>query len=214
MRKKKVVLAYSGGLDTACILKFLLEKGHDVVAYVADVGQQEDFDEIAERVDETLDRLSESFPEGLRYDVTYDLTGFIRASIDELKVTLVQAFALVILVVFIFLASARATLVPVVAVPVSLIGTFAVMLAFGFSLNTISLLALVLGNNRCLDLAGNANRVRKRRRVTLHQRRHILFQPREVSGVGDRPVLDYLGHAGAELTIGQSRQRVCVDKHQ
>ncbi len=106
---------------------------------------------IADGVEGTLDRLSANFPEGVRYDTTYDLTTFIRASIDELQITLFQAFVLVILVVFIFLGSVRSTLVPVAAVPVSLIGTFAVLLAFGFTLNTISLLALVLAIGTVVD---------------------------------------------------------------
>ncbi len=106
---------------------------------------------IADGVKSTLDRLSASFPEGVRYDTTYDLTTFIEASISELQITLFQAFALVVLVVFVFLGSVRSTLVPVAAVPVSLIGTFAVLLAFGFTLNTISLLALVLAIGTVVD---------------------------------------------------------------
>jgi len=106
---------------------------------------------IADGVEGTLDRLSANFPEGVRYDTTYDLTTFIQASIDELQITLFQAFVLVILVVFIFLGSVRSTLVPVAAVPVSLIATFAVLLAFGFTLNTISLLALVLAIGTVVD---------------------------------------------------------------
>ncbi|MFT6887917.1 MAG: hydrophobe/amphiphile efflux-1 (HAE1) family protein [Paracoccaceae bacterium] len=107
--------------------------------------------DIAANVKETLDRLSLSFPEGVKYNVTYDLTSFIDSSIEELVTTLIQAFVLVILVVFLFLGSVRATLIPVMAVPVSLIGTFAVLLAFGFSLNTISLLALVLAIGTVVD---------------------------------------------------------------
>lgn len=106
---------------------------------------------IAEGVSATFERLSTSFPEGLQYNITYDLTTFIAASIEELKTTLWQAFVLVILVVFLFLGSVRATLVPVAAVPVSLIGTFAVLLAFGFTLNTVSLLALVLAIGTVVD---------------------------------------------------------------
>lgn len=106
---------------------------------------------IAEGVSATFERLSAGFPDGLQYDITYDLTTFIAASIDELKTTLWQAFALVILVVFLFLGSLRATLVPVAAVPVSLIGTFAILLAFGFTLNTVSLLALVLAIGTVVD---------------------------------------------------------------
>ncbi|WP_108659903.1 efflux RND transporter permease subunit [Acuticoccus kandeliae] len=100
---------------------------------------------------DTLERLSLNFPGGLTYDLTYDLTTFIEASIAELKVTLVQAFALVILVVFLFLGSVRATFVPAAAVPVALIGTFAVLLALGFTLNTINLLALVLAIGTVVD---------------------------------------------------------------
>ncbi|MGF1445844.1 MAG: efflux RND transporter permease subunit [Pikeienuella sp.] len=107
--------------------------------------------DIAQGVQETLDRLSERFPGGVTYDVAYDLTSFVEASVDELQITLLQAFALVILVVFLFLGSVRATLVPVAAVPVALIGTFAVLLALGFTLNTISLLALVLAIGTVVD---------------------------------------------------------------
>ncbi len=106
---------------------------------------------IASGVGNTLDRLSATFPEGVRYDTTYDLTTFIEASISELQTTLFQAFVLVVLVVFIFLGSVRSTLVPVAAVPVSLIATFAVLLTFGFTLNTISLLALVLAIGTVVD---------------------------------------------------------------
>ncbi len=106
---------------------------------------------IAEGVGATLDRLTANAPGGVTYDVAYDLTTFVEASIEELQVTLVQAFALVVLVVFLFLGSVRATLVPVAAVPVALIGTFAVLLAMGFTLNTISLLALVLAIGTVVD---------------------------------------------------------------
>ena len=106
---------------------------------------------IAAGVKSTLDRLAVNFPDGMAYNITYDLTTFIEDSINELYTTLWQAFVLVILVVFIFLASWRATLIPAIAVPVSLVGTFAVLLAMGFSLNTISLLALVLAIGTVVD---------------------------------------------------------------
>ncbi|MEL6766244.1 MAG: efflux RND transporter permease subunit [Pseudomonadota bacterium] len=106
---------------------------------------------IAQGVGEVLDRVLEDAPGGVTYDVAYDLTSFVEASIEELQTTLWQAFLLVILVVFLFLGSARATLVPVAAVPVALIGTFAVLLAMGFTLNTISLLALVLAIGTVVD---------------------------------------------------------------
>lgn len=126
--------------------------------------------DIADRVRATLSELSAGFPTGMKYDITYDLTQFITASIDELEVTLVQAFILVILVVYIFLGNVRATLIPLTAVPVSLIGTFAVLLAMGFTLNTISLLALVLAIGTVVDdaivVVENCDRI-------LHQERHI-----------------------------------------
>ena len=81
----------------------------------------------------------------------YDTTVFVKDTINEVIHTLVEAFVLVAIVVFVFLGSARATLVPIIAVPVSLIGTFAVMLALGFSANTVSLLALVLAIGIVVD---------------------------------------------------------------
>jgi HAE1 family hydrophobic/amphiphilic exporter-1 len=106
-----------------------------------------------EAVEAALERLSENFPEGLGYHVVYDTTAFVEASVSEVEHTLIEAFVLVILVVFLFLGSWRATLIPLVAVPVALIGTFAVMLALGFSLNTVSLLALVLSIGIVVDYA-------------------------------------------------------------
>jgi hydrophobe/amphiphile efflux-1 (HAE1) family protein len=91
------------------------------------------------------------FPEGIDYKVTYDSTSFVRQSIEEVMHTLAEAFVLVVIVVFLFLGNFRATLIPLVAVPVSLIGTFAVMLAMGFSANIVSLLALVLAIGIVVD---------------------------------------------------------------
>ena len=87
----------------------------------------------------------------MSYKIPYDTTEFVKASIAEVEHTLVEAFILVIIVVFLFLGSVRATLIPLIAVPVALIGTFAVMLALGFSLNTVSLLALVLSIGIVVD---------------------------------------------------------------
>lgn len=106
---------------------------------------------IADGIQATLDRLEPAFPEGLTYDIAYDTTLFVESSISELQETLFVAFVLVVLVVFLFLGSWRATIVPMAAVPVSLIGTFAIMAALGFSLNTISLLALVLAIGTVVD---------------------------------------------------------------
>jgi hydrophobic/amphiphilic exporter-1 (mainly G- bacteria), HAE1 family len=105
----------------------------------------------AEAIDSALQRLAQRFPAGVRHQVVFDSTTFVFATITEVLRTLVEAFALVVLVVFLFLGSWRATLIPIVAVPVSLIGAFAVLLALGYSANTITLLALVLSIGIVVD---------------------------------------------------------------
>ncbi len=105
----------------------------------------------AEAVREILEKAKADFPAGMSYEVTYDTTKFVEESIHEVAKTLFEAFGLVVIVVFLFLGSVRATLIPLIAVPVSLIGTFAVMLALGFSANTVSLLALVLAIGIVVD---------------------------------------------------------------
>ena len=98
-----------------------------------------------------MDRLSKQFPPGLKYIVNYDSTTFVSDTIHDVLITLGIAFALVVIVVFFFLGSLRATLIPAVAVPVSVIGSFAVLLLLGYSANTISLLALVLAIGILVD---------------------------------------------------------------
>ncbi|MDI7861181.1 efflux RND transporter permease subunit [Rhizobiaceae bacterium n13] len=105
----------------------------------------------AEAIGQLLEKLKPSFPEGVEYQITYDTTKFVEESIHEVVKTLIEAFVLVIIVVYLFLGSVRATLIPLIAVPVSLVGTFAVMLALGFSANTVSLLALVLAIGIVVD---------------------------------------------------------------
>ncbi len=105
----------------------------------------------AEAIREILEQAQQSFPEGMTYKITYDTTVFVSESIHEVIKTLLEAFALVVVVVFIFLGSFRATLIPLIAVPVSLIGTFAAMMAMGYSANTVSLLALVLAIGIVVD---------------------------------------------------------------
>ncbi|WGS20592.1 MULTISPECIES: multidrug efflux RND transporter permease subunit [unclassified Bradyrhizobium] len=105
----------------------------------------------AKAVQATLARLSERFPPGLTYLVQYDSTTFVTDTIKEVMKTLGEAFVLVVIVVFLFLGNLRATVIPAVAVPVSLIGTFAVLLAMGYSANTVSLLAMVLAIGIVVD---------------------------------------------------------------
>ena len=95
--------------------------------------------------------LAKSFPEGLEWKVTYDPTTFVTATVHEVQKTLVEAFILVVLVVFLFLGSFRATLIPAIAVPVSLIGAFIVLYAIGYSANSVSLLAVVLAIGIVVD---------------------------------------------------------------
>lgn len=103
------------------------------------------------RVREEMDRLTPSFPAGVSYDIPYDTTIFIDVSIREVLHTLAEAMVLVILVVFLFLQSWRATLIPAVAVPISLIGTLAGMEALGFSINTLTLFGMVLAIGIVVD---------------------------------------------------------------
>ena len=95
--------------------------------------------------------LSKSFPAGLKYTIVYDPTQFIEQSVEAVIHTLFEAVALVLIVVLVFLQTWRATIIPLLAVPVSLIGTFAVMSAFGFSLNNLSLFGLVLAIGIVVD---------------------------------------------------------------
>lgn len=105
----------------------------------------------AQGVTAAMEELAERFPEGITYEVSYDTSKFVEASVENVIYTLVEAFILVIIVVFVFLGNARATLIPLISIPVSLIGTFAIMMALGFALNTVSLLALVLAIGIVVD---------------------------------------------------------------
>ena len=107
--------------------------------------------QVAQSVRDTLDQLSQRFPPGMRHLVVYDTSTFVSDTIYEVIKTLLEAFVLVVLVVYLFLGSFRATIIPTIAVPVSLIGTFAVLLAVGYTANTVSLLALVLAIGIVVD---------------------------------------------------------------
>ena len=98
-----------------------------------------------------IQELQKTFPEDLTWKITYDPTVFVKDTIHEVQKTLVEAFILVVIVVFLFLGSWRATLIPTLAVPVSLIGTFIALLAVGYSANSVSLLAIVLAIGIVVD---------------------------------------------------------------
>ncbi len=100
--------------------------------------------QIKTAITETMNKLAKHFPDDMQWVMRYDTTLFITESIKEVIVTLLEAVALVVLVVFIFLQNFRAVLIPTIAVPVSLIGTFAFMKIFGFSINSLSMLGMVL----------------------------------------------------------------------
>jgi hydrophobe/amphiphile efflux-1 (HAE1) family protein/NodT family efflux transporter outer membrane factor (OMF) lipoprotein len=107
--------------------------------------------QLSDNVRRTMEELKQNFPEGIDYAVVYDPTVFVRHSIDAVVHTLVEAILLVVIVVILFLKTWRASLIPLAAVPVSLIGTFAVMLALGFSINNLSLFGLVLAIGIVVD---------------------------------------------------------------
>ena len=107
--------------------------------------------ELSNKVRADMETLKKSFPQGMDYKIIYDPTQFVRQSIDAVVETLLEAVALVVLVVILFLQTWRASVIPLVAVPVSVIGTFAVLYALGFSINTLSLFGLVLAIGIVVD---------------------------------------------------------------
>ncbi|KQQ55058.1 MULTISPECIES: efflux RND transporter permease subunit [Rhizobium/Agrobacterium group] len=106
---------------------------------------------ISDQVSATMQDLQKAMPNGVKYEIVYDTTQFVRASIDKVIDTLLEAIALVVIVVILFLQTWRASIIPLIAVPVSIIGTFAVMYVFGFSINALSLFGLVLAIGIVVD---------------------------------------------------------------
>jgi hydrophobe/amphiphile efflux-1 (HAE1) family protein len=107
--------------------------------------------ELSSTVRRTMDELKQNFPQGVEYRIVYDPTINVRDGIREVVITLFEAILLVVLVVVLFLQTWRASIIPLVAVPVSIVGTFAILLAFGFSINTLSLFGLVLAIGIVVD---------------------------------------------------------------
>jgi len=107
--------------------------------------------QISADVRDTMARLSAEFPEGVKYDIVYDPTRFVQQSIDAVITTLLEAILLVVIVVIVFLQTWRASIIPLIAVPISIVGTFAVMHLFGFSINALSLFGLVLAIGIVVD---------------------------------------------------------------
>ncbi|HEY4030300.1 MAG TPA: multidrug efflux RND transporter permease subunit [Caulobacteraceae bacterium] len=105
----------------------------------------------ADEIIRTMEELKKDFPPGIAYAITYNPTNYIRASVDEVQKTLFIALLLVVFVIIVFLQSWRASIIPILAIPISLIGTFAVMKAFGFSVNNLTLFGLVLAIGIVVD---------------------------------------------------------------
>lgn len=128
--------------------------------------------EVADAVKDAIKEISKSFPEGMSYEIPFDMTTYISESISEVYKTLFEALFLVVLVVFLSLQSWRATLIPVIAVPISLIGTFGFMLIFGFSLNLLTLLGLVLAIGIVVDdaivVVENVERIMEEERLNAY----------------------------------------------
>ena len=107
--------------------------------------------DVAEGINKKIKELSSRFPEGLHVEATYDTTEFVKISIKEVIITLIEALLLVIVVVYFFLQSVRATIIPAIAIPVSLVGTFGILLALGFTINTLTLFGLILAIGIVVD---------------------------------------------------------------
>ena len=129
--------------------------------------------DVASRVREEMKQLSRSFPDGISYNIPFDVTTYISESVHHVYRTLIEAVILVIIVVFFSLQSWRATVIPMVAVPISLIGTFGVMLMFGFSLNMLTLLGLILAIGIVVDdaivVVENVDRVMRQENLSAYE---------------------------------------------
>ena len=129
--------------------------------------------EVAKSVKEAMEEISKNFPEGMSYEIPFDMTTYISESIHEVYKTLFEALILVIIVVYLSLQSWCATVIPLVAVPISLIGTFGFMLIFGFSLNILTLLGLVLAIGIVVDdaivVVENVERIMEEEKLSPYQ---------------------------------------------
>jgi hydrophobe/amphiphile efflux-1 (HAE1) family protein len=139
--------------------------------------------EISNTVHRTMEEMKKNFPEGVNYSIVYDPTSFVRDSIKAVIETLLEAVLLVVIVVVIFLQTWRASVIPLLAVPVSIVGTFAIMLGFGFSINALSLFGLVLAIGIVVDDAiVVVENVERNIEAGLHPREATYKAMEEVSG--------------------------------
>ena len=136
--------------------------------------------EVAQEVKSAMIQIKQDFPEGLDYKIPFDMTEYINESIHEVYKTLFEALALVIIVVFLSLQNWRASIIPIVAVPISLIGTFGFMLVMGFSLNMLTLLGLVLSIGIVVDdaivVVENVERIMAEKKVKAREATHLAMK--------------------------------------
>ncbi|MEH6745096.1 efflux RND transporter permease subunit [Hyphomonas sp.] len=137
-----------GAQDYSFIARF---NGNPATGFAVSLATGANALDTAERVKESIARLSEAFPDDMEYQFPVDATPFIETSIHEVQKTLYEAIALVFVVILVFLQSFRASLIPIIAVPVVLLGTFAVLLLFGMSINTLTMFAMVLAIGLLVD---------------------------------------------------------------
>ena len=148
LRLKDVARIELGSQDYSVSSKF---NGEEAVAFAIYLQSGANALEVSKQVRETMERLSKNFPDGITYSIPYDTTIFVEVSIHEVIHTFFEAVILVILVVYLFLQNFRATLIPILAVPVSIIGAFAGMYALGFSINLLTLFGLILAIGIVVD---------------------------------------------------------------
>ncbi|USD66812.1 multidrug efflux RND transporter permease subunit [Vibrio sp. SCSIO 43136] len=160
-------------------------RGQDASVVILSLQSDANALESGELVMNRLEQLSQTFPEGMTYETSYDTTLFVSESIKGVVKTLIEAILLVIAVTYLFLGSARATLIPVFAIPVSLIGTFAFMLITGFTINTVTLFGLILAIGIVVDDAilviENVDTIMKKD-PTITPRQATLRAMKEVTG--------------------------------
>ncbi|MBR1948537.1 MAG: efflux RND transporter permease subunit, partial [Alphaproteobacteria bacterium] len=148
LRLKDVAKIELGAQDYSVSSTF---NGEDAVAFAIYLQPGANALQTAEAVKKTMEELSKRFPEGITYEIPYDTTIFVNVSIEEVIHTFFEAVVLVIIVVYLFLQNMRATIIPILAVPVSIIGAFAGMFALGFSINLLTLFGLILAIGIVVD---------------------------------------------------------------
>jgi len=148
VRFKDVGRVELGAQDYSTVLRF---RGIEAIGLGITQAPNSNALSVAQAVKDELSRLQQQFPPGLQYDIAFDTTDFVQRSLSEVVLTLVQAVSLVVLVIFVFLQDWRTTLIPAITIPGALIGAFAFVQVFGFSINTLTLFGLTLATGMVVD---------------------------------------------------------------